>query len=202
MSRAGISGELQCWSVPTFQLLTSRTCHSDSIFSIAASPDGSFLASAGGDRALVFWETDTWYEHSRIEAHDTQIMSVSFSPDCKRIVTAGTDHQLRVWEWAKGDPLFFLGRHKRGLFASHWAADGQSIVAADEKGTVYRYTEIQSHSGAAGARAAKEARVSTVSETVQSLAANAKADRLYLGTQSGTIRVVQSDGKTLSTITP
>ncbi len=174
--------------------------HADTIFSMDLSPDGNYLASASGDRNIAFWETDTWREHSRIEAHSTQIMALSFSPDSRRLVTAGTDQQLRVWDWANRDPLFNLGRHKRGLFTAHWLESGKSILASDEKGTVYRYTDIGEHSGAASARAAKESRITTVTDTIQSLAYHPVTETLFVGTQNGTVKVLNAKGKLLKEI--
>lgn len=202
VSRPGITGEIQCWSIPEIELLAKWKAHRDTIFSIDLSPDGNYLASASGDKSIAFWETDTWHEKSRIEAHGTQIMAIAFSPNNRRLVTAGTDNQLRVWEWAKGDPLFQLGRHKSGLFATLWAEDGKSIVAGDEKGTLFRYTEIQEHSGAAGARAAKESRVKTFKDTIQSLTTNSTGDLICVGTQSGVVHVLDAKGQILNRFDP
>jgi WD40 repeat protein len=202
VSRPGINGEIQCWSVPQLELQAKWNAHQDTIFSIDVTPDGNYLASASGDRSIAFWETDTWQERSRIEAHGTQIMAISFSPNNQRLVTAGTDNQLRVWEWAKGDPLFQLGRHKRGLYATSWAEDGKSIIAGDEKGALYRYTDIQEHSGAASARAAKESKVKSLKDSIQSLTSNSTGDLIYVGTQSGTVHVLDPKGKSLNTFKP
>ena len=202
VSRPGITGEIQCWSVPQLELKAKWKAHQDTIFSIDVTRDGNYLASASGDRSIAFWETDTWQEKSRIEAHGTQIMAISFSPNNKRLVTAGTDNQLRVWEWAKGDPLFQLGRHKRGLFATSWTQDGESIIAGDEKGTLYRYTDIQEHSGAASARAAKESKVKALKDSIQSLTANSTGDLIYVGTQSGIVHVFDPKGKSLNIFEP
>jgi WD40 repeat protein len=202
VSRPGIIGEILCWSVPSLDLRARWNAHQDTIFSIDVTPDGNYLASASGDRSIAFWETDTWQEKSRIEAHGTQIMAISFSPNNKRLVTAGTDNQLRVWEWAKGDPLFQLGRHKRGLFAASWTQDGDSIIAGDEKGTLFRYTDIQEHSGAASARAAKESKVKALKDSIQSLTTNSAGDLIFVGTQSGTVHVLDPKGKALNTFKP
>ena len=200
ISRPGLSGTLLCWSVPGFELLHRLEAHADTIFAMDLSPDGNYLATASGDRNIAFWETDTWQERSRIEAHSTQIMALSFSPDSRKVVTAGTDQQLRVWDWVNRDPLFNLGRHKRGLFAAHWLPSGNSILASDEKGTVYRYTEIGEHSGAASARAAKESRLTTMTEIIQCLAYGPTNDTVFIGTQNGLVKVLNAKGKLIANL--
>lgn len=197
VSRPGIAGQIYAWSVPDWQPVARWQAHADTIFAIDLSPEGGFLASVSGDRSLAIWETDTGAERIRIEAHSTQIMDLSFSSDGSRLATAGADHQLRVWDWIKGDPLFQLGRHKHGLFTVHWCQDGQTIVAGDERGRLYRYTDIQEHSGAARARAAKEKRLTILPEPIQSLTANHIGDRIYAGTHDGTIRITDKEGKKL-----
>ena len=201
VSRPGISASIHCWTVPKFQNHHTWKAHDDTIFALEISPDGSFLATASGDRSIAFWETDTHVERSRIEAHSTQIMAISFSLDCRRLVTAGTDHQLRVWDWAKGDPLFQLGRHKQSLFAAQWSRDGGAIIAADETGAIFRYTQIENHSGAANARAAKETRVKNVLSPVQSIVTDRSGETIYAGTQSGTVHVMSQKGEILNKIT-
>ena len=154
ISRPGISGQIICWRIPEFEPLALWEAHRDSVLGLDLSDDGSYLASAGADRTLVFWETDTLEERIRSEAHGTQIMALSLSSDGRRIATAGTDPHLRGWDWPKGDPLFLLGRHKQGLFAVHWARQADAIFVGDERGGLFRYSNIKDHSGAAGARAA------------------------------------------------
>ena len=200
VSRPGIAGRIHAWTVPGWQPIDQWPAHSDTISAIDLSPEGGFLASAGGDRSLAIWETDTGVERIRIEAHSTQVMDLSFSSDGTRLATAGADHQLRVWDWLKGDPLFQLGRHKHALFAVHWCGNGQTIIAGDEQGRLYRYTDIQEHSGAASARAAKEKRLASLTEPIQSLTANSTGDRIYLGTHDGTIQITDKDGKKLRTV--
>ena len=202
VSRPGITGEVICWNLPSLEQRSSWTAHTDTINSMALSPDGSFLATAGGDRQIVFRETDTFAEIRRIEGHATQIMSLAFSPDSQRLVTAGTDKQLRVWDWIKGDPLFLLGNHKQGLYAVHWVGDGEAILAGDERGALYRYTEFADHTGAARSRTAREKRLRTLPSTIQSLTSSADGKVVVVGTHDGEITIVDENGKVIRTLPP
>ncbi len=202
VSRPAQTATLIQFEIPTFEERARWPAHTDTIFALSLSPEGNHLASASGDRTVAIWQTDTLAEQRRIEAHNTQIMDLGFSPDGRRLVTVGTDQQLRVWAWSLGDPLFNLGRHKRGLFAVEWSADGKTIIATDESSAVFRYTEIGDHDGMANARPAQEKRIYTTSETIQSLTLDCAGKTIFIGTQSGTVRAIDPNGKLLKELKP
>jgi hypothetical protein len=74
--------------------------HSDSVDSIAFSPDGSFLASASGDCSIKLWTVDlgTVSCFQTIGGHDDEVDLVAFLPDNGQLVSASRDGTVRLWD--------------------------------------------------------------------------------------------------------
>jgi WD40 repeat protein/serine/threonine protein kinase len=75
--------------------------------SVAFSPDGAVLASAGGNGTIKVWNSRTG---DRIKilpnAHTDSVVSVAFHPDSKHLASAGADRQTKVWNWTTGQEVF------------------------------------------------------------------------------------------------
>jgi WD40 repeat protein len=65
------------------------------------SPDGTVLATAGGDGNIRLWETATQQETGAPMTADTQpVYAAAFSPDGTTLATAGGDGTVRTWDVA------------------------------------------------------------------------------------------------------
>ncbi len=66
--------------------------------SLAFSPDGSLLAAATDESAVLLWDTRSWQEVTRWKAHDRVVHSLAFSPDGRRLATGSGDYTIRLWD--------------------------------------------------------------------------------------------------------
>ena len=66
--------------------------------SLAASPDGKWLAHAGADRAIHIWDTKKSLEVGTFRGHTGNINSVIFAPDGKTLASASDDTTALVWD--------------------------------------------------------------------------------------------------------
>jgi WD40 repeat protein len=76
--------------------------HAKEVPSLAFSPDGKALASAGGDFVrpieVKLWDVRAAKEQTTLKGHTGLVLSVAFSPDGKVLATAGDDGTVRLWE--------------------------------------------------------------------------------------------------------
>ena len=99
------------------------------IFSLAASADGSLLASGGADGTARVWEVASGDLVAVLSAHDNFVDAVAFSPDAKHLATGSTDHTARIWRIGRQPPADRARRPPRrgairGLHLGRRAADG------------------------------------------------------------------------------
>ena len=97
-----------------------QSAHSDSVYSVAFSPDGKTIVSGSGDNTLKVWDAGALaltpsnpqpktyrpvlaaasleLKAEKKDAHSDTIWSVGFSPDGKTIVSGSFDQTLKVWD--------------------------------------------------------------------------------------------------------
>jgi WD40 repeat protein len=71
------------------------------VTAVSFSPDGKFLASAGGfaeqPGKLIVWAVGSWSPICSFEGHAHQVKCISWFPDSKRLATGGLDGTIRLW---------------------------------------------------------------------------------------------------------
>lgn len=102
--------EVRIWDPATGQNISTLEGHSDSVQSVAWSPDGSQLASASNDRTARIWDPDTGQSVSILKGHSHWVRSIAWSPDGRRLASASTDMTVSIRDPASSqDVSFSLG---------------------------------------------------------------------------------------------
>ena len=85
--------------------------HSDSVNSVAFSPDGQRLASASSDQDDQTVGRGHGQETMTLNGHMRSVLSVAFSPDGKRLASGSTDKTIKLWDVATGQETMTLKGH-------------------------------------------------------------------------------------------
>jgi WD40 repeat protein len=125
------------------RLGTTRLRHVDDLAVVAFSPDGKYLASAGGDFSLEgqvgersyrirLWETATGRQVGHFGGHEIHIEYVVFSPDGRALAVGGREHTLCLWDVGSGRMLWSAQAAGITVPATDiaFSPDGTSLVSA------------------------------------------------------------------------
>jgi WD40 repeat protein len=71
--------------------------HSSSVYCVAFSPDGKYLASGSNDKTVKFWSVESQKEVTTLQGHSSYILSVALSPDGKYLASGSNDKTVKLW---------------------------------------------------------------------------------------------------------
>jgi WD40 repeat protein/serine/threonine protein kinase len=104
--------------------------------SLAFSPDGRQLLSAGKDLVLRNWDVETGELVTVFRGHTEEVFSAVFHPDGTRIASGGRDRVVRIWDRFTGAELVQLRGHANYVFSLAWDSQGRTLASASGDSTV------------------------------------------------------------------
>lgn len=159
--------------------------HSDVVYRVAWSPDGTQWVTASADGRCQVYSSSTGDRLARYEGHSRAVLAVAYLPDGKTIASAGVDQTLRLWDSATGKHLRTLDNHVGTI-------NGLAIRPADVDSplpivvTVSEDRTVRIWQPSIG-RLMRFARLPSIPRAV---AWSAKGDYLYVGCNDGQVRIL------------
>ena len=83
-------------TVADAHLIRTLTGHTDSVNSVAFSPNGTLMASGSSDSRVKLWNTSTWEEIPSLMGHSKAVNKVEFNADNAKLVSSCSD-TVTIW---------------------------------------------------------------------------------------------------------
>jgi WD40 repeat protein len=139
--KAGNRGFVRILDAVTGQEVRTLKGHGDIAFGVAFSPDGTRLASAGGENAfggvgpaeLKVWDVATGKELLDLRGHTHTVWQVAFSPDGRALASTSDDGTARLWDASTGRELRVLRGHRSSVTGLAFSPDGKRLATAAGK---------------------------------------------------------------------
>jgi WD40 repeat protein len=135
--------QIRLWGLPEGRLVRQFHGHLTSVQSLAFSPEGRRLASAGHDARARLWDVATGERLYKFRGADTQYHSAVFSPDGNMVLVAGapgggnSPSELSLWRVDSGKKVRDLGTTgdaRHGIQRGAFLPDGRTVLSI-ESGT-------------------------------------------------------------------
>jgi WD40 repeat protein len=120
------------------------TGHTKSVWCLAASPDGTTIASGSSDATVHIWRPAKGYAEETLRCRD-YVSGLAWMPDGSHIATVGGDQEVHIWDATSGKVVAQLRGHEPvGIRVALWPLPDTLITAgSDFTARVWRVWDIE-----------------------------------------------------------
>ena len=153
LASGGKEKTVKVWDAASGQQVASCKGHTGEIRSVAFSPDGLRLASAGGifdpkgvvGPDITMWNAATGNEVFSTPGHKGGVSGVAFSPDGKTLASSGspwdpvtrkTGGEVGLWDAASGKEIRTIHDASAAIHCLAWSPDGKQLATGWGDGTL------------------------------------------------------------------
>ena len=126
------SGELKVWNTADGTLVREiKPSHSDTVVSLALSPDGKSIATASSDKFVKVFDFTTGKLIKSLAGHTHYVLGVSWRPDGRMIASSGMDKAVKLWNWPAGEMVKSNEGYNNEVTSVHYlGVEGQLLTSA------------------------------------------------------------------------
>jgi WD40 repeat protein len=132
---SGSRGETKLWDLTRGELIGTLSEHPwilsgvvDEVNSLAFSPDGQTLVSAGADSTIKLWHVGAQDLIDILHKHNGMVRCVAFTPDGQMLATGGDDRKIMFWDLTQRQVATALSLDDTAAHSLALSPDGQTLV--------------------------------------------------------------------------
>ena len=132
-------GDIIFFGALTGSQTTVLSGHTNSVYSLAFSLDGTFLVSGSRDKTVKLWDVQTGRVIKSFHGHRGWIKSVSISADNTMIASGSYDKTARLWDIKTGNCCIFEGHKHWVTTVTFSPTNPQLLLSASADNTVQQW---------------------------------------------------------------
>jgi len=109
------------------ECVNTITGHSESVESVAISPDGQTLVSGSEDKTIKIWQLNTGKLLHTLTGHSWAVQSIAISPDGNILASGSGDKTIRTWHIDTGKLLHTFSMPV-SVFTITFSPDGKTLA--------------------------------------------------------------------------
>lgn len=122
----------------TAKIIMTLQGHTQTVNSIAWSPDGRSIATGSDDKQVILWNASDGKPIKILNEHQDKVGSVEWSPDGKYVASGSQDGTIRIWNVSAnrlervliGHTKYFAGITTPYIHRIAWSPDGKTLASA------------------------------------------------------------------------
>ena len=126
-------GTIRLWDVATGELKEILTKHNESVFTVAYSPNGTFLVSGSKDGTILLWDTAMYQLKAELTGYSD---AIAFSPDSSTLAIAGRDRKIKLWDAVSGEHKLTLTENTDEVYSLVFNPDGRTFAGIGGDSTI------------------------------------------------------------------
>ena len=116
----------------------------DSVFSVAFSPDGKIVAIGNSDGNIYLSDLNTGKLMRKLTGHSEDVQRVVFSPDGKTLASSSyLDETVRIWDGHTGEHKRTLTEHTGDIEGLAFSPDGKTLVSSGSGDGTIRIWDVR-----------------------------------------------------------
>jgi WD40 repeat protein/serine/threonine protein kinase len=129
-------GEVRVYDVASGKFLFALGRQTAPLVTVALSPNGRWIATAGLDKLIKVWDAKTRRVLHVLRGHRHTVCGVRFSHDSRRLVSISDDNSAKIWDVVSGEETLTLRGHRSALSGVAFSPDDRRVVTASADGTL------------------------------------------------------------------
>jgi WD40 repeat protein len=89
------------WDVNTYKVWWEVNTFKGRVKTLAFSPDGKILATAGDDNAVILWQMPSGKALALLQGHKPPVYALAFSPDGTKLAYTCDEYTIYLWDLTK-----------------------------------------------------------------------------------------------------